>query len=141
MLLEPHEGEAGSRRVAALVASIDACPLPGLFAAIAGEDAEADGNGMLYGKLMQPCGRLPRDDVVMGSFATDNAAERDAAAMPPRSPDEAISKSETERECNFKRAGHGEALIRDILRFELCDRAACKLVGDVLVESRFDDED
>ena len=58
MLLELHQREAGPRRVAAFVASVDAGPLPGLLAALASENAEADGHGMLHGELMQACGRL-----------------------------------------------------------------------------------
>ena len=83
MLLELHQGEAGSGRVASLVASIDACPLPGLLAALAGEDAEADGHGVLNGELMQAGDGLARNDVVMGGLAADDTAERDAAAMTP----------------------------------------------------------
>ena len=53
MLLELHQGETGACRVAALVAPLDARPLPGLLAALAGEDAEADRHRMLHGELMQ----------------------------------------------------------------------------------------
>ncbi len=55
MLLELHQGEAGARGVAALVAAVDARPLPGLLAVLAGDNAEADRHRMLHGELMQAC--------------------------------------------------------------------------------------
>src|SRR5512143_212161 len=141
MLLKLHQGEAGSRRVAPLVAPIDARPLPGLLAALASEDAEADRHGVLHGELMKSGGRFARHDVVMGGLAADDAAERDAAAMAPCPADKAVGEREAERERDLERARHGDPLIGDALRVEFLDRAAGELVGDILVEARLDDED
>ena len=52
MLLELHQIEAGACRVAALVAALDDCALPGLLAVLAGENAEADRHGVLHGKTL-----------------------------------------------------------------------------------------
>src|SRR5512135_2712705 len=120
MLLELHQGEAGSGRVAALVAPIDTRTLPGLLTALAGENAEADGHGVLHGELMQAGGGLARHDVVMSGLAADDAAER---------------------ERDLERSRHRNPLIGDALSIELVDRAAGELVGDVLIEARLDDED
>ncbi len=141
MLLELHQGEAGSRRVAPLVAPIDARPFPGLLATLAGEDTEANRHGVLHGELMEPSGGFARHDVVMGGLAANDAAESDAAAMAPCPADEAVGEREAERERDLKRARHGNPLIGDALRVELLDRAAGELVGDILVEARLDDED
>src|SRR5262249_48779524 len=126
---------------ASLVAPVDARPLPGLLAALAGEDAEADRHGVLHGELMKSGGGFARYDVVVGGFTADNAAERDAAAMAPSPADEAIGKREAQRKRYLERARHCDPLVSDTLRVELLDRAAGKLVGDILVEARFDDED
>src|SRR5262245_2415563 len=131
MLLEPHQSEAGLRRVAALVAPVDAGALPGLFAAFAGQDAETDWHGMLHGELMQGSGRFPRHDIVMAGLAADDATERDAAAMAAGLSHEAIGKREAERKRDFERTGHGDALIGDAVRLEFLDGAPGKLVGDV----------
>src|SRR5262245_16868129 len=140
MLFEPHQSEAGLRRVATLVAPIDSGALPGLLAAFAGQDAETDRHGMLHGQLMQGAGRFPRHDIVMGGLAADDATERHAAAMTAGLSNEAIRKREAEREADFERTGHGDALIGDATRLEFLDGAACKLVGDVLVKASLDDE-
>ena len=63
MLLELHQREAGARRVAALVAPLDAGPGPGLLAAVAGQDAVADRHGMLHGELH--AGRPPNSRATM----------------------------------------------------------------------------
>src|SRR5262245_63376913 len=96
MLFEPHQSEAGLRRVAALVAPVDAGALPGLFAAFAGQDAETDRHGMLHGELMQGPGRFPRHDIVMGGLAADDATERHAAAMTAGLSNKAIGEREAE---------------------------------------------
>src|SRR5262245_2745217 len=140
MLFEPHQSEAGLRRVAALVSPVDAGALPGLFAAFAGQDAETDWHGMLHGELMQGPGRFSRDDIVMGGLAADDATERHAAAMTAGLAHEAVGKREAERERDFERTGHGDALKGNAMRLELLDGAACKLVGDVLIEASLDDE-
>src|SRR5262249_21796892 len=140
MLLELHQREAGAPGMAALVASIDARPLPGLLATLAGQDAEADRYSMLHGELMQACRRFTCDNVVMGGFAPDHAAERDAAAMPPCPADKAIGEREAERKRNLERAGHGEPHECHLVGLELLDGARRELVGDVLVEARLDDQ-
>src|SRR5262245_11064618 len=92
MLLELHQREAGTGRIAALVAPIDARPHPRLLAAIAGEDAIAEGYGVLDGECVERRGGFARHNVVMRRLAANDAAERDASAVPPRPADEAIGK-------------------------------------------------
>ena len=114
MLLELHQSEAGARRVAPLVASVDARPLPGLLSALAGQNAEADRDGVLHGELMQAGGGFASDDVVMRGLAADDAAERDAAPMPPCAADKAIGERQAERQRDLERARNGEPLIGDV---------------------------
>ena len=113
MLLELHQGEAGSRRVAAFVAARRRLPAPGLLAAVAGENAVAERHGVLDGERIQAGRGFPRDDVVVGGLAADDAAKRDTAAMAPCSADEAVGKRQAERERDLERARHGEPLIVD----------------------------
>src|SRR5262249_23612963 len=92
MLLELHQRQTCACGVAAFVASVDARSLPSLLATLAGQDTEADRHGMLHGELMQASGRFSRHDVVMGCLASDDAAECDAAAMPPCAADKAVGE-------------------------------------------------
>src|SRR6478752_603540 len=81
MLLELHQSEAGARRVAPLVASVDARPLPGLLAALAGQDAEANRDGVpLIGDVLRvelidcAAGELISDVLVEARFDDENRA-------------------------------------------------------------------
>ena len=71
MLLEPHQGQAGARSVASLVAPVDARAFPGLLAALTRQDAEADRNGVLHGKLVQ-AGRIGELRSMIGHFSYFN---------------------------------------------------------------------
>ena len=115
MALELQERQAGARGIPALVAAVDACPLPSLIPALAGQNAEADRYGMLNGEMMQARRAFPRNDVVMGGFAADDATERDDAAMTPGTADKAVGERQAERERDLERARYGKPLIGCLL--------------------------
>src|SRR5512134_1817530 len=76
----------------------------------------------------------------MRGFAADDAAERHAAAMTPSPADKAVGERKAERERNLERARHVDPLIGHVMGVELLDGAAGKLVDDVFVEARLDNE-
>ena len=80
MLFEHQQCQARARGVTAFVAPIDACSRPGLFAVVAGDDAVAHGHGVIDGKLIETCRRLPRHDVVVACLTANDATKGDTSA-------------------------------------------------------------
>src|SRR3546814_13356516 len=62
--LHVQHGQAGLRRILALVLAVDGGARPGLLTVLAGEDAIAERQGVLAGEILQLAGAFAADVVV-----------------------------------------------------------------------------
>src|SRR5262249_37396597 len=83
LLAQLDHGKAGARRLAALVLALGLGARQALRLVLDGEDAEADGDAVFEGEVLQPARALLADIVVMRRLAADDAAERDIAVETP----------------------------------------------------------
>src|SRR5680860_1335390 len=95
---------------------------------------------MLDGQLIEPGGGFARHDLVMAGLAADHAPERNAGPMASRAADKAVGERQAERQRDLERARYRDPLIFDLVAAQLINGAAGELIGDVLVEAGFDDE-
>src|SRR5690606_29981658 len=141
LALEPDHLEAGLRRLAALVALLDAGALHGLLAVVDREHAEADGEGVGVDQLLDAARAFLADVVEMRGFAAYDAAERDVAVEAAAHGIElARVDGVADRRGYFECARHRHLVIGYARGIEHGGRSFQQLVGNVLVVARLDDQ-
>src|SRR5262245_44083388 len=80
-----------------------------------------------------------RHDVEMDGIAADDAAERHHTLVGSAAMFRRLDRH-GDRRWNLERAGHRDAIDRNLCRIERAHRAGEQLIGDVVVKARLDDE-
>lgn len=123
-----------------LVALIDRRPRPRLIAILASQNTRPDGQNMAQSQDMQSANTFLAHMFVMGGFTANYTAERHVTGEGWARPGFGCGNGVANDLGNFHRARNCDSTVGPAPFFYSGDGACHELIGDILVESRFDDE-
>ena len=140
LLAERDHRERRLGRGAALVEVADARADPGLVVVLDRQDAVSDREPMGHGEVHDGASRFAGDDVEVEGLAADDTAEKDeavvaGAALP------VCRDRHCQRRRNLEATRHADALMAGMGALECLRRALEELVGKIVIEARFDDQE